>query len=196
MSILTKGFFDYYENKVEENKAFEIRTKMKDDGSIRALIVNGNYSNIGRGIIIQKKFDDEIAWTLEGGGCCSTACTVTKDFDEYGNFNTAEKVAEEVRTLCRRKFKKENIILCVVDSFYSLEEGIIFLEDKICTINQKKLEYMITYEEMEDVDFDETSVMIKVIGGEIISLYCGDEEEYSKGIYNLLMDIKDRLDEQ
>ncbi len=34
---------------------------------------------------------------------------------------------------------------------------------------------------------------IRVTSGEDVSLYCGNDEKYSKGIYNLLMDIKDRI---
>jgi len=55
------------------------------------------------------------------------------------------------------------------------------------------LEYIITYVEMENVDFTEDSVIIRVKSGEEVSLYCGNDEKYSKGVYNLLMDIKDRI---
>lgn len=166
------------------------KKKMQDDGSIRAFIANGDYSDIGEGTMIQKILDGETAWTVKGGGMTNEAMTVIKS----GYFDNIEEVADNVRTFCRRKFKKEEIILCIVNSFYStLENGIVFLEDKICTFDDKKLEYVISYAEMEDIDFDEDSVTISVSSGEEVSLYCGNEEEYSKGVYNLLMDIKDRL---
>ena len=165
------------------------KKKMQDDGSIKAFIANGNYNDIGNGVMIRKVLDGETAWTVKGGGMTSEAMTVTKS----GYFNEIEEVADNVRTFCRRKFKKEDIILCSVDSFYSTENGIVFLEDKICTFDEKKLEYIISYAEMEDIDFDEDSVTINVSSGEEVTLYCGDEEEYSKGVFNLLMDIKDRL---
>ena len=40
---------------------------------------------------------------------------------------------------------------------------------------------------------NEDSVTINVSSGGEVTVYCGDDEEYSKGVFNLLMDIKDRL---
>lgn len=169
--------------------------KMEDDGTVRTLIANGDYTDVGYGVLVQKFFDGENAWTVKGGGYNSKAETASKNLaGGYGGaYEEAEKVAKEVITLCRRKFKKDDIILCSVNSFYSTESGIVFLEDKICTFFDERLQYIITYEEMEEIDFSKFAVSIITTDGDEVSLFCGTEDEYSKKIFNLLMDIKDSL---
>lgn len=179
---------------LEERKAAEESAKKAlDDGSVKGLIVSRDYTNVGAGVAIPNTVDGVNTWTICGGGCCSSVMTVNpKDTSYWAN---VEEAVDNICTFCRRKFRKEDIILCSVDSFYSTESGIVFLEDKICSFDQKKLEYIITYAEMADIDFTEDSVTIKVSSGEEVSLYCGEGEEYSRNMYNLLMDIKDRLTE-
>lgn len=156
------------------------------------MIISRDYTNVGEGVAIQNIVDGVSRWTICGGGCCSSAMKVTSKDTIY--WKDMEEAAGNLCAFCRRKFKKEDIILFSVDSFYSpMTMGIVFLEDKICTFDQKMLEYIITYAEMENIDFTEDSVTIRVTSGEEVSLYCGNDEKYSKGIYNLLMDIKDRI---
>lgn len=178
---------------LEERRVAEERAKKAlDDGSVKGLIVSKDYTNVGEGVAIQNIVDGVSTWTICGGGCCSSAMAVTPKDEIY--WKDMEEAAGNICAFCRRKFKKEDIILFSVDSFYSpMTMGIVFLEDKICTFDQKMLEYIITYAEMETVDFTEDSVTIRVTSGEEVSLYCGNDEKYSKGIYNLLMDIKDRI---
>lgn len=184
------------ERKEAEERAKERAKKALDDGSVKGLIVSGDYTNVGEGVAIQNVVDGVSAWTICGGGCCSSAMTVNPKAENKDYWKNIEEAAGNICAFCRRKFKKEDIILFSVDSFYSLlTMGIVFLEDKICSFDQKKLEYIITYAEMEDIDFTEDSVTIKVSSGEEVSLYCGDDKEYSKNMYNLLMDIKDRVAE-
>ncbi len=185
---------------LEERKAAEEATKNAarkalDDGTVKGLIVSRDYTNVGAGVAVQNIIDGVSAWTICGGGCCNCAMTVISNGEDKSYWENVEETADNIRTFCRRKFKKEDIILISVDSFYSTESGIVFLEDKICSFDQKKLEYIITYEEMEDIDFTENSVTVRVSDGQEVSLYCGDNEEYSKNMYNLIMDIKDRLAE-
>lgn len=169
-----------------------------DDGSIRSMIVSKgeDYIRVGEGVAIQMNIDGMNAWKVRGGGYCNDIKTYTMN-DEYNSWawKDMEEAANNVRTFCRRKFKKEDIILFIVDSFgVMMSRGIVFLEDKICSFEDKMLEYIINYEEMTDVDFTEDSVDIKVESGEVVSLYCGDEEEYARNLFNLIMDIKDRLE--
>lgn len=180
---------------LEERKAVEESAKKAlDDGSVKGLIISRDYTNVGEGVAIQNIVDEVSKWTICGGGCCSSAMTVTPKDKSY--WKDIEEAACNVCAFCRRKFKKEDIILFSVDSFYSpMTMGIVFLEDKMCTFDQKMMEYIITYAEMENVDFTEDSVTIRVTSGEEVNLYCGNDEKYSKGIYNLLMDIKDRIAE-
>lgn len=185
---------------LEERKAAEEATKNAarkalDDGTVKGLIVSRAYTNVGEGVAIQNIVDGVSAWTICGGGCCSSTMTVTSNGEDKSYWANVEETADNIRTFCRRKFKKEDIILFGVDSFYSTESGIVFLEDKICSFDQKKLEYIITYAELEYIDFTENSVIVKVSDGQEVSLYCGDNEEYRKNMYNLIMDIKDRLAE-
>lgn len=179
---------------LEERK--EAKEKMKkalDDGSVKGLILSRDYTSVGEGVAIQNIVDGVSIWTICGGGCCNNAMTVTSK--DKGYWEDAEEAINNILTFCRRKFKKEEIILCSMDSFYTPESGIVFMEDKICSFDQQKPEYIITYAEMEDIDFTVDSVTIRVSSGEEVSLYCGGNEKHSKGIYNLIMDIKERLAE-
>ena len=73
-----------------------------------------------------------------GGGCCSSAMMVTPKDTIY--WKDIEEATGNLCAFCRRKFKKEDIILFSVASFYSpMTMGIVFLEDKICTFDQKML---------------------------------------------------------
>lgn len=179
----------------ERKAAEEVAKTALDDGSVKGLFMSRGYTNVGEGVAIQNIVDGVGTWTICGGGCCSSTRTVTSNDKDKRYWEDIEKAADNIRTYCRRKFQKEDIILFSLDSFYSTESGIVFLEDRICSFDQKKLEYIITYAEMEDIDFTEDSVTIKISSGEEVSLYCGEGEEYSKNMYNLLMDIKDRLAE-
>lgn len=187
---------------LEERKAKRLADiKALDDGSVKGLIVSSNkYMNLGCYVLMQRTLNG-IRELNDGFRACTTqVCCDEEDggFLPPDNWTVGcrwedfEERADSAVTLCRRKFKKEEMILCVFPD-YKKESGIVFLEDRICTFREKNLEYIISYAEMEEVDFTEDSVTIRVSGGEEASIYCGDKEEYAKGVFNLLMDIKDRL---
>ena len=104
-------------------------------------------------------------------------------------------------TASRRKIKKEEIVLCALEEGWTTDEmnGIIFTEDKILSLSDCKPEYIIRYSEIKEVDFDDENVFITVTDGEEVTIHCDDESsgyEYSKGIFNLIMDIRDRIAER
>lgn len=158
----------YKQRREEEQRRLEEEKRQKaalDDGSVKGLILSGDYSNIGYHV------------------------------ESYNTIN--EDTALNLVTLCRRKFKKEDILL-YIEVPYNNECGFVFTEDKIYSFIYSNLENVIEYSQIENTDFNEDSVIIKLPNGEETTLDCGGfkgAEEYSKHMYNLVMDIVDRLKE-
>ena len=72
---------------LEERKAAEEATKNAvrkalDDGTVKGLIVSRDYTNVGAGAAIHNIVDGVSAWTICGGGCCSSAMTVTSNGED------------------------------------------------------------------------------------------------------------------
>lgn len=177
----------------ERKAAVAADIKSLDDGTVRGLITsNDKYMKIVDKVGIQRTLNGEREWIWKNGRYESGTIYNAESISGW-SWSDVERIADDIVTLCRRKFKKEEIILYTFDDISTPTRGIVFLEDKICSFDEKKLEYIISYAEMGDIDFTEDSVTISVSGGEDVSIYCGDEEEYAQGVYNLLMDIKDRL---
>lgn len=168
--------------------------KSLDDGSVKGLILSNDYSTAGEGVAIQNIVNGISTWVICGGGCCPHAMKVSAKRGKI-YWETAEEAMEEVLSFCRGEFKKEEILLCSVNSFYLLESGVVFLEDRLCSFNQKKLGHIIPYADMENVCLDGNSVTIKVSNGTTTVLPCGDDREYSRSMYNLLTDIQGRLEQ-
>lgn len=180
-----------------------------DDGSVKGLIVsNDKYLDIGRHVKIQRTLNGVREWVdrdnegtfnpwRSGQSFASEFIYTENENDNFSNerWKKSESDADSIVALCRRKFRKEEIILFTHYNNYIIG-GMVFLEDRICTFNEKQLEYVIPYAEMEEIDFTDDSVTIRVLSDgeeENVSIYCGDKEKYTQGVYSLLMDIKDRL---
>lgn len=187
---------------LKERKATEEQAKKSlDDGSVKGLILSGDYRNVGHQVMVQKMVNGKRAWDY--------ASVNDDEFETYiegenlgWNWSDIDKYASDVVTVCRRKFKKQDIILCaLLDENSESMTGIVFLQDKLCSFDAGKPEYGITYAEIEDADFTEDSVIIKVSDGGEANLYCHDGDdyrsgrEYAKSMYNLIMDIRDRVAE-
>ena len=181
--------------KILHEKAEEKEKQQKkalDDGSVKGLILSGDYSKISPYIHIQQIKDGTITW-------------IEKTSNDYGLrtdsegdilWSIAEERAQNAVTISRRRFKKDEIIMfCYTDDFDNVKDGIVFTEDKIYSFDGGKPEYIIEYAEIEDADFTSSTVIIKTVDRNKAELYCGDDEEYSQSMYNLIMDIKDRLKE-
>lgn len=158
---------DYFKQKKEEEKRrLEEEKRQKaalDDGSVKGLILSGDYSGIGYHVESCNTIDEDTAFNLV--------------------------------TLCRRKFKKEDILL-YIEVPYNDECGFVFTEDKIYFFIYSNLENVIEYSQIVSVDFNIDSVIIKLSDGEETTLDCGGfkgAEEYSKHMYNLVLDIVDRI---
>lgn len=151
----------------EEQKAMEKESARKalDDGTVKGLVLSGDYSNIGYRVEFSNTIDTD--------------------------------TASDLVSICRRRFKKEDIIL-YVEVPYNNECGFVFTEDKIYSFCYSKLESIIEYSEIENADFDNDSVIVKLSNGEETTLDCGGfkgAENYSKHMYNLVMDIVGRIKE-
>lgn len=202
-----------YEKNQRREKAREILKKRKEEreaqrrkslnnGSIKSLILNGDYRNVCSEVMLQDTRAKDPTWIYASIND-DEFHTFTKGSQEYGwGWTSIDEYASNAITICRRKLNKEDIILCAfTNTFSSVMSGIIFTEEKIHSFYRGKPEYIIEYSEIDDVDFTENNVIIKVSGGQEVSLYCYDGRKYksyrnyTQNMYNLIMDIKDRLEE-
>ena len=171
-----------------------------DSETIKDLILNGDYFGVSQTVAVQHFTENDNYWVQKGYGSePMTFSPHDEDFLHQREWKSLEDEAKTIITLLRRRCKKEDILLyCYemgkVDGKYSMEaHGIVFTRNRILTWFEKKPEYIIEYREIAEVDYNDTSVIITVEGGETADLYCGTEENYAKEIYNLIMDILDSL---
>lgn len=113
-----------------------------------------------------------------------------------------DQTAFDVVTICRRKLKKEDILVLSITEGYVDEEissGIIFTKDKICEFDDDALYNIIKYTDIKEVDYDTESVKITTDAKTHTLICCCDEDRedasYSKYMYNFIMDIVDYLQE-
>ena len=113
-----------------------------------------------------------------------------------------EGVLTEVTTICKRCFKKKDVILYVEtdedDDNDEIECGIVFTTKEIVEWRMwgKKL-VRIPYDQIEKVDYDKDDVLLHYAGAKH-ALYLGldaAEEKYPKHMYNFIMDILEYDDE-
>ena len=96
-------------------------------------------------------------------------------------------------TSCRRKIKKKDIILFYINDDEGLC-GTIFTEKKLYIL-EDGIKDKIEYADIDDVDFEDYHVYVTLSNGEKKNLDF-EEDYYSKEMYNLLMDIKEYLEEE
>lgn len=175
-------------------KSLDEKKEALDDGTVKGLILNSDYSKfeVSSFVHIQQIKNGTTNWI----GKTASEYNFRTDSEGGISWSIAEERAKEAVTISRRRFKKEEIILfCYENDRKNVKDGIVFTEDKIYSFDQGKPEYIIEYAEIEDVDFTSSSVIIKTIDGDEAKLYCGNEEKHIQNMYNLIMDIKDRLEE-
>ncbi|MGN0169858.1 MAG: hypothetical protein ACI39H_03735 [Lachnospiraceae bacterium] len=110
-----------------------------------------------------------------------------------GSGSIAEEILVDITAICRRRFKKKDVLVYVdTDEGREMESGIVFTASAIVTwSNQGEIVVVIPYEEIESVDFDEEEVLIE-FGGKSTTLYLGEDaeaEKYPRYMYNFIMDI-------
>ena len=185
--------------KIHEKEIQQKEEKIKalDDGTVKGLILSGNYYNIGSTVIVQVNSNE----LLYASSNDYEFTEYIKDISTYGfTWKDVDEYISNVVTVCRRKVKKDKILICsLLDTYFERMSGQAFTNEKIYAFDDGKLQYIITYDEIDDADFEEDAVILKLTGGQEIRLYCdesGQGSRYSKNLFNFIMDIKDRLDEQ
>ena len=98
-------------------------------------------------------------------------------------------------SICRRKFKIEDIVLMVVlDDAEDAESGIVFTEKGIFYwLEDEGFVAEIPYGSIKTVDYDEEYAIITTTDDKRVELLCGGEVEdkYSRYMYNYIMDLKE-----
>lgn len=161
-------------NEFMTQQAEEKRRKIAalDDGSVKGLILVSDDSK-HLGTWTDFNVDKEIAELL-------------------GKTVLSEENAFNVTAICRKAFKKDDIVLC---NFVNSDEcGIAFTEDKLYSFWNSELENTVAYSAIESADFEMDTVTVTLSDGNEVDLYC-DKEEYTKHLYSLLIDIRDRVNE-
>jgi len=151
----------------------EHKDKNVDDGTVRGLILSGHYYFIGEHV-------------YKGDGIGSNG--------------------KIIATASRRRLKPEDIIMITSDTDEIDSRnftGLAFTETQLFVFSHGSIDYIIDYAEMENIDFDGSDVYITVTEGETVCIDCeamasdSDEdqvESYAEESYNLLMDIKERVE--
>lgn len=107
--------------------------------------------------------------------------------------NLLEGMLNDLTAICRRCFRKKDVIVYVdTDEDEEMECGIVFTANGIVSwrLNGNEI-IQIPYTEIDSVDYDEDEVIINH-SGVSTELYLGmesREEKYSRYMYNFIMDI-------
>lgn len=105
----------------------------------------------------------------------------------------SEDILVNITAVCRRCFKKQDVILFVdLDTDEEYEAGIVFTEKGIFSWTDSGMEIEeISYESITQVDFDDEDIII-THEGETTYINMGEdaeEEKYPRYMYNFIMDI-------
>lgn len=113
----------------------------------------------------------------------------------YEASDITEALALAATSICRRRFKKQDMIIMVVlDDCAEGESGIVFTQDKLFYWEMdEEFRGEIAYEDISDVDYDKTSVTVFSKDGTEIVIACEDDGDmhYGRYMYHFLMDIRD-----
>ena len=97
-------------------------------------------------------------------------------------------------SICRRRFKEEDIILMnVLDDEQQGEIGIVLTEEGCFVWNEKFL-FNFNYKDIESVDYNDEDMEVYVKANDedyTIELSGDEDEHYPRKWYNLLLDIKE-----
>lgn len=109
-----------------------------------------------------------------------------------------EEILSDISAVCRRAFKKKDVIVYVgIDPEDDYEEGIVFTTDSIfCWTDNGANVTGIKYSEIKKIDYDETDILIEH-DNTTTRFSLGDdaeEEKYPRHMYSFIMDILDYED--
>lgn len=123
------------------------------------------------------------------------------DYDHIGPSvsvgSFSDFMLNNVTAICRRRFKKKDVIAFVdIEEGEDYEAGIIFTESGIIhwADNGEEIE-SVEYNTISDVDYDDNTVYIKS-GNSTMEINLGDDaedEKYPRYMYNFIMDIVDYI---
>ena len=154
-------------------------------------IFKGDYKDVGSYVMIPLFINGETEWLYKYSGQNELKRYREEKGNPYGTWRDIEKRIADAITVSRRKIKKPDIVLCSM-IYDSVDDSIVFTEEKIYAFGEEKLEYIIEYKEIDEVDFDEKFVILKLKDGKEVSLYCDNNSsytEFTKNMYNFIMDI-------
>ncbi len=112
----------------------------------------------------------------------------------YANDDLTDDMALAAVSICRRRFKRNDIVLMIpLDEDVEGERGIVFTKDKLyCWEEDEEYKGEIAYDDIEDVTYTDDTITIIRKSGDEITIYCGiGFIEHKRRMYNYLMDIKE-----
>jgi len=138
------------------------------------------------------KAEGEFAEYVYSLDCASIGSAV------YGD-GLDESMLSDITAVCRRAFKKKNIVVYVEldSSGEEYEEGIVFTTDSIFNWTDSGSNITgISYSSITKVDYDETDIIIEHEGKTTtISLGAdAEDEKYPRHMYSFIMDILEYLE--
>lgn len=158
----------------------------------------GMFTNNGFGDRMKKviKMDAKPSLKVEG-----RFADYVRELD-YGNIgpdvcagDIQEELLSDISAVCRRAFKKKDVIVYVgIDPDDDYEDGIVFTTDSIIGWTDKGTDVTrIKYSEISKVDYDETHIIIEH-ENTTTRMSLGDDaedEKYPRRMYSFIMDILD-----
>ncbi len=176
--------------------------KSMDDESIRGMFLNTNYFMISEYVAIQVYTKDEHIWIVNNDSFMrkyikdNNQNMIQKDielkicFEGDRDYDVAEEIARDVVIACKRSVKKSDILIIAMKSYLRCD-GIVFGERSLYIMNDKKVDYIITYDEIERADYENNLLRIVRKGDKKIDIEMTDRD-YAMEMFNLLTDIKER----
>lgn len=128
----------------------------------------------------------------------SVARRISKRYSLGGYVVLGGEVPDDVLlsavSICRRRFKEEDIILMnVLDDEQQGEIGIVLTEEGCFVWNEKFL-FNFNYKDIESVDYNDEDMEVYVKANDedyTIELSGDEDEHYPRKWYNLLLDIRE-----
>ena len=121
---------------------------------------------------------------------------LSRDYSKVGDYVKIQHELDEdtimnVVSASRRKLKKDDIVLFSIMGDLEGGSGLVFTNEKIYYLWDEKIQLNVSYTEIMECDYNEgDEVELTFNDGRKEAIYV---EGYAKQIYNLIMDIKDRL---
>ena len=182
------------QEEIERVKTLENR----DDGTVRGLLLSGDYVKKITGgyansyeLVFTYSSDD--TWDIVEDSLPHPLITISSSNENSKYYKNMSDETDKIVTLCRRKLKKQDIALVEIKKGSSYS-GLIFTDKSLYVLYEDKLDYIIDYCEMEEIDFDENELVISVTEGDTVNIDCWYNDR-AQCIFNILMDIKDRIEE-